>query len=129
MTKRAEFAIKFGYGESHDVVKTSLDSLNAHVSHPILYAVRTGFVVRGKVLNIVLDFFGAEGVKSDLGFVVESMCMLVVPQANPRKNGMCLIAQSLQHFGGFLGVCRFIQHAVVDVDDGIGGDENFFLDG
>lgn len=129
MTKRQEFAIEFGNRESHDVVETALDSLYADVSHPILYAVRTGFVVRGKVLNIELDFFGAEGVKCDLCFVVESMCMMIVSKANPRKNGMCLIAQSLQHFGGFLGVCRFIQHAVVDVDDGIGGDENFFLDG
>ena len=73
LAKRGEFAIKFGYGESHDVVKASLDSFHADVSHPVLYSVRTCFVVRCKVFNVVLDFCGAEGVKCDLSFVVEGM--------------------------------------------------------
>jgi len=68
-------------------------------------------------------------VKCDLGFVVEGMYIGVVSQANARVNGMGLIAESGEHFGRFLGVCRFIEHAVVDEDDGIGGDEDFFLDG
>lgn len=72
-TKRGEFAIEFGDGESHDVIKASLDSFYADVSHPVLYSVRTCFVVRGKVFNVMLDFGGVEGVKCDLGFVVEGM--------------------------------------------------------
>lgn len=55
--------------------------------------------------------------------------MVVVSEADARKNRMGLIAEGGEHFGGFLGVCRFIEHAVVDEDDGIGGDEDFFLDG
>ena len=55
--------------------------------------------------------------------------MGVVPEANARINGMGLIAEGGEHFGGFLGVCRFIEHAVIDEDDGVGGDEDFFLDG
>ena len=39
LAKRGEFAIKFGYGESHDVVKASLDSFHADISHPVLYSV------------------------------------------------------------------------------------------
>ncbi|MEY3593494.1 MAG: hypothetical protein RL041_466, partial [Bacteroidota bacterium] len=50
-----------------------LDSLYTDVSHPVLYSVRTGFVERGKVFNVVLNFRCAEGVKCDLGFVVEGM--------------------------------------------------------
>lgn len=73
VTKRGEFAIEFGDRESHDVVKASLDSFYADVSHPILYTIRTCFVVRGKVLNVMLDFSGAEGVECDLGFVVKGM--------------------------------------------------------
>ena len=65
----------------------------------------------------------------DLGLVVEGMYMGVFSEANARINGMGLIAEGGEHFGGFLGVCRFIEHAVVDEDDGIGGDEDFFLDG
>jgi len=68
-------------------------------------------------------------VECDLGLVVEGMYMGVVSEANARINGMGLIAEGGEHFGGFLGVCRFIEHAVVDEDDGIGGDEDFFLDG
>ena len=41
--------------------------------------------------------------------------MVVVSEANARINGMGLIAEGGEHFGGFL--------------DGIGGDEDFFLDG
>ena len=67
--------------------------------------------------------------KCNLSFVVESMCMVVVSEANARVNSMGLIAEGGEHFVGFLGVCRFIEHAVVDEDDGIGGDEDFFLDG
>jgi len=55
--------------------------------------------------------------------------MVIVSEANARINSMSLIAEGGEHFGGFLGVCRFIEHAVVDEDDGIGGDEDFFLDG
>ena len=55
--------------------------------------------------------------------------MVIVSEANARINSMGLIAEGGEHFGGFLGVCRFIEHAVVDKDDGIGGDEDFFLDG
>ena len=55
--------------------------------------------------------------------------MVVVSEANARVNGMGMIAEGGEHFGGFLGVCRFIEHAVIDEDDGIGGDEDFFLDG
>ena len=55
--------------------------------------------------------------------------MGVVSEANARINGMGLIAEGGEHFVGFFGVCRFIEHAVVDKDDGIGGDEDFFLDG
>ena len=73
LAKRGEFAIKFGYGESHDVVKASLDSFHADVSHPVLYSVRTCFVVRCKIFYVMLDFCGAEGVKCDLSFVVEGM--------------------------------------------------------
>ena len=73
LAKRGEFAVEFGDRESHDVVKASLDSFHADVSHPVLYSVRTCFVVRGKVFNVMLDFCGAEGVKCDLSFVVEGM--------------------------------------------------------
>ena len=55
--------------------------------------------------------------------------MVVVPEANARINGMGLIAEGGEHFRGFLGVCWLVQHAVIDEDDGIGGDEDFFLDG
>ncbi len=67
--------------------------------------------------------------KCHLSFVVEGLYMGVVSEADARKNRMGLIAEGGEHFGGFLGVCRFIEHAVVDEDDGIGGDEDFFLDG
>ncbi len=77
----------------------------------------------------MLDFRCAEGVKCNLGFVVECLYMVVVSEANARKNCMGLIAEGGEHFGSFLSVCRFIEHAVVDEDDGIGGDEDFFLDG
>lgn len=52
--------------------------------------------------------------------------MGVVSEANASINSMGLIAECGEHFCCFLGVCRFIQHAVVDEDDGIGGDEDFF---
>ena len=39
LTKRGEFAVEFGDRESHDVVKASLDSFYADVSHPVLYSV------------------------------------------------------------------------------------------
>ncbi len=55
--------------------------------------------------------------------------MGVVSEANARIDGMGLIAEGGEHFRGFLGVCRFIEHAIIDKDDGIGGDEDFFLDG
>lgn len=73
VTKCGQFAIEFGDRESHDVVKASLDSFYADVSHPVLYSVRTCFVERGKVLNVMLDFGGAEWVECDLGFVVKGM--------------------------------------------------------
>lgn len=63
--------------------------------------------------------------KCDLSFIVESMCMFVVSEANARVNSMGLIAEGCEHFGGFLGVFRFIEHAVIDKNDGIGGDEDF----
>ena len=85
-----------------------MDSLHAHVSHPILYAVRTGFVEWGKVCDVVLDFRVGEWVKCDFGFVMKSMRMDVVPKANARINGVGLIAQGIEHFGGLLGVCRFV---------------------
>lgn len=55
--------------------------------------------------------------------------MGVVSEANARINRMGLMAKGGEHFCCFLGVCWFIEHAVVDEDDGIGGDEDFFLDG
>ena len=67
--------------------------------------------------------------KCNLSFVVESMCMVVVSEANARVNSMGLIAEVGEHFGGFLVVCRFVKHAVIDKNDGIGSDEDFFLDG
>jgi len=73
LAKRGEFAVEFGDRESHDVVKASLDSFYADVSHPVLYSVRSGFIEWGKVFNVMLDFCGAEGVKCDLSFVVESV--------------------------------------------------------
>ncbi len=39
LAKRGEFAVEFGDRESHDVVKASLDSFYADVSHPVLYSV------------------------------------------------------------------------------------------
>ncbi len=55
--------------------------------------------------------------------------MGVVSEANARINRMGLLAKGGEHFCCFIGVCWFIEHAVVDEDDGIGGDEDFFLDG
>jgi len=47
-------------------------------------------------------------VKCDFRFVMKRMCIEIVPKANARIYGVGLIAQGIEHFGGFFGVCRLV---------------------
>lgn len=64
-----------------------------------------------------------------VGTVVKGVNFCIVSQANTCINAVGLVAEGTQHVVGFFHGLGFVEDLMVDVNDGICGNEHFFVDG
>ena len=114
-------------GESHDGKERTVDPAGGHVTYPLLYAVRTGFVHRLVLGNVIIDLGIGQCIKRHIRAV--HLSGQVVPAG--KRDGciylMGLAAEAAEHTAGLSFVTRFAQHLTVQPDDGVGGDEQVII--
>ncbi len=67
--------------------------------------------------------------EGNIGAVVKGVNFCIVSQANTGINAVGLVAEGAKHGMGFFNGLGFVEDLMVDVNDGICGNEYFFLNG
>lgn len=125
MSEGLEEGVEALHGEAHDVEETAAQLLDGDEAYPLLDAIGAGLVEGKVVVYVEADFVFGEGGKLHVGADREGFKTLSRDHRHAGDDLMGAARKTAEHAHGVVGLTGFAEDVAVDVDGGVGGDEQF----